>query len=182
MSRKIAIVWLIVLAAGLPGLAQENGPAFSVELSTDSVLIGNYFEVNFKLKNAKGGRFDIPDIGTDFHVISGPNYASSMSVINGEVSQQMTISYILEPKEIGLFYIPPASIEAGDTVLESAPVEVLVVPNPDGIRQSPPNHSQGFNLEREFPLFEQMLPPPGDSPLPPGEQPSKKKKRKTIRI
>lgn len=166
--------------------AQNECAVFQVKLSADSVLMDNEFQVQFILENGKGADFKEPDFFQDFNVISGPNYATSMSIVNGEMSQEMTISYYLEPKQEGLFYIGPASIKVGDKVLETAPTEVLVVPNPDGIKQSPEMDSQqqrfGFGSPFEFndPFFDipHRMTPPGKDSIP--SKPIKK--RKTIRI
>ena len=130
-----------VLFLSATALTAQNDAKFTVEVSSDSVLLGNYFEVTFSLENAKGSDFEAPSFG-DFRVISGPNYASNLSMINGEVSQSVSYKFHLEPKDIGNFYLDPASIRVGDDVLETEPVEILVVPNPDGIIEQPRNGLQ----------------------------------------
>ena len=151
----------------------------------------NYFEVKFVLENADGQNFEAPDFSEHFNVVSGPNFSTSMSIVNGDISQNMAISYYLEPKEIGAYYILPASVEANEKILETAPLEVLVVPNPDGIKQAPRrgktdslqfNFGDPFGLDFTFPGIKEM--PPFSNPEPkevlPTEQ--RKKQRKTTRI
>ncbi len=170
--------------------AQDKPAKFTVQVSTDSVLMGNYFEVKFILENASSQNFEAPDFNDHFKVVSGPNFSSSMSLLNGNLSQSTTITFYLEPKDPGLFYILPASVKAGDKVLETAPQEVLVVPNPDGIIQQPPRKTDPFQFEWGDPFdmdlnFDFLLPELRPSPSPPGEDAPKetqKKKRKTIRI
>lgn len=144
MKRTLlGLLFLIGMAVTL--LAQE-GARFTVEVSTDSILFGNYFKVTFSLENAKGSDFSAPDF-SEFHVISGPNQASSMSIINGAVTQSVSYSYYLEPKDIGNFYISPASVAVGGKMLETQPLEIMVVPNPEGIKQSPDRNS-GIDIDR----------------------------------
>ncbi len=148
--------------------------------------MGNYFQIQFILENANGTDFQAPELKQDFDIISGPSHSMFTTIVNGTVSQQTVISYFLAPKTEGLFYIGPASIRAGDKVLETEPVEVLVVPNPDGIKQSPEldNPPLRFEFGNPFhfndPFFDRprhLTPPHRDSiPAKP------KKKRKTIRI
>jgi hypothetical protein len=170
--------------------AQDKPVKFTVQVSTDSILMGNYFEVKFTLENANGQNFEAPDFNDHFKVVSGPNHSTSMSIVNGNMTQSMTITYYLEPKDVGAFYILPASVQAGDKTLETSPMEVLVVPNPDGIRQNQPRRMDGFqfnwgdmpdmNFDFSFPDFRNLMPP-----LPPAEEAPKeapKKKKKTIRI
>lgn len=147
MKRKLFGLF-IMLGLAFQVQAQED-IRFTVEVSTDSILFGNYFQVTFTLENAKGSDFSAPDF-TAFHVVSGPNQASSMSIINGEVTQSVSYTYYLEPKDVGNFYILPASVDVGETILETQPVEIMVVPNPEGVQQSPQPRSglrmEGFDM------------------------------------
>lgn len=174
-------------------VAQERPVKFTVEVSTDSILMGNYFEVRFVLENANGNDFEAPDFSDHFNVVGGPNFSSSFSMVNGGMTQSQTITYYLEPKDIGAWYILPASVNTGEKILETAPLEVLVVPNPDGIKQSPPNRRQSFQFDWggnpfdfSFPAFPEWKNEDKESPAPPPAQaPEEKparKKRKTIRI
>lgn len=126
----------ILLILALSGFAMKAEDAvIKVEVSTDSVLMGNYFEVKFTVENAVG-KFTPPDF-SDFDIVGGPNQSSSFSMINGVVSRSASYTYYLQPREEGLFYIDVASVETDDKFLETPPVEILVVPNPDGILENP---------------------------------------------
>ncbi len=200
MKKKI---FSMLFAMAFLGLAygQDKPVKFTVEVSTDSILMDNYFEVKFILENADGQNFEAPDLSENFNVLSGPNFSTSMSMINGDVTQSMTIKYFLEPKDIGAYYILPANVETSDQVLETAPLEVMVVPNPDGIKQSPMRSNDrllfefgdpfdfggsfpGFDMEMPFDLnklleLDESAP---QQPAPKKEAQPKKKKRKTTRI
>lgn len=140
--KNLLIYTILFLSATLS--TAQNDARFTVEVSSDSVLLGNYVEVTFTLENAKGSDFEAPSF-SDFRVINGPNYASNFSMINGEVSQSVSYTFHLEPKDIGNFYLEPASIRVGEEVLETEPVEILVVPNPDGVIEQP-----GSDLQFQF--------------------------------
>ena len=172
--KQIIISSIVSLTFFASLWAQENPSKFMVEVSTDSVLMGNYFEVKFTLENASGQNFEPPAF-EDFNVVSGPNQSSNFTVVNGEMSQNISYTYYLEPLDIGSFYIQPASIETKDEVLETYPVEVFVLPNPDGIKQRPPQREDRHNLFDDY--FGKPL--PKEKMLP---KPKKKKKRKTYRI
>ncbi len=172
--KKIILSSIVSLAFFANLSAQENPSKFTVEISTDSILMGNYFEVKFTLENASGQNFEPPTF-EDFKVVSGPNQSSNFTVVNGEMSQSITYTYYLEPLNIGSFYIQPASIETKDEVLETYPVEVFVVPNPDGIKQNLPQREERRHFFDDY--FGKPLPKEKMVP-----QPKKKKKRKTYRI
>ena len=118
-------------------LAWSQDGKFSVTVNADSLLLGNYLEVRFTLENTKGNNFQPPPF-TGFDLVGGPNHASSMSIINGVVSQTQSFTYFVSAKEPGNFFIEPASIDTDEGVLETRPVEILVLPNPDGIQQKQP--------------------------------------------
>ena len=182
--RKLSFfffVWLAwVTAAGA-----QTSPNFTVEVSSDSVLLGNHIAVRFTLDQGEGADFQPPAFG-DFDVISGPNVSTSFSSINGKVSQQISYTFYLRPHDVGNFFIEPASIRSGSQVLETTPLEVIVLPNPDGIRQESKSFKndmlpfQWLNLD-DMPALEDML-PPGAAPSPAPETPKPQKKKKTYKL
>ncbi len=150
----------------------QDGAKFSVELSSDSVLFGNYIEVRFTLENASGSNFSPPEF-EHFFVIGGPNQSSSFSMINGEVTQSKSYTYFVESKAEGAFFIEPASIEADGAVLETLPIEVNILPNPDGVKEDP-SKSRSNDA---FDFFREMEPTPAPKP-----KKEEQKKRKTFKI
>lgn len=179
MKKVLSSIFAIALSVSLLS-AQENA-AFSVEVSSDSILMGNYIKVTFSLESAGGKNFQ-PPLFEGFDVMSGPNYSSSFSMVNGEVTQSVSYTYYLRPRGVGNYYIEPASIAVGEKVLETTPVSVTVVPNPDGVIQEPEEKRElpGFDLDFwDAPAF----PQPFFQPERPDTQPpAKKKKRKTYKI
>ena len=117
--------------------AQQDAK-FKIEVSSDSVLLGNYFEVKFILENQSGTQFQPPSF-EGFNVVGGPNQSSSFSMVNGKVSQSMSYSYYLEAEDIGFIYIDPASVKVGNEVLETEPKKILILDNPDGLQVDPQN-------------------------------------------
>ena len=177
---KSIILFSISLFIGISLLAQE-GATFKVEVSTDSVLLGNYIEVTFTLENANMEDFQAPTF-EGFQIISGPNQSSSFSMVNGKVSQQASYSYYLEPKDIGNYYIPPASVSTGEQVLETMPIEIMVVPNPDGIIQQPKSKRNSFGndfFDRNDLFSRDFF---GTPPSQQAPRKKAKKKRKTYKL
>ena len=164
MKKVISLLvfcWLV-------GFAWGQNARFSVEVSIDSLLMENVTQVTFKLENASGKKFMAPDF-EGFQVVGGPSQSSSFSMVNGEVNQSQSYTYYLQPEEVGNFYIQPASIETDQGVLETEPVLIIVVPNPDGIRQ------EASPKIREHDFFEEI-------PIPAPKSAQPKKKRRVYRI
>ena len=139
--RSIILHSLIVFSS-LTIYAQDK--SFTVEVSSDSILIGNYIEVKFILLNIDG-ELKTPEFD-GVNIVGGPNQSSSMSSINGDVRQQKSISYFLEPTDLGEIFIAPAFVSDGENDWETTPLKLFVLPNPEGIIERP-SMTQKFNFE-----------------------------------
>ena len=157
------------------GAQETKAVTFTATVSTDSVILGYSYELTFTLENAEGTHFAEPSFD-DFDLVSGPNTSMQTQILNGVVSQKRSYSYYLQPREVGLFYVGPASIETGEGVLETAPIEILVVPNPDNIIQRPERKTDFFQFGD--PWFREIQ-PPAEQPEPPAPP---RKKRKITKI
>ena len=161
MNLKILIIALFTL----PLYGQE----FNVQVSSDTILAGNILNITFTANNI-AGQFEGPDL-QGVNVISGPNTSTSMSMINGVVTQTATYSYSILCDDIGDITILSGYLNTGNETLETEPFTVLILPNPDGIIEQPPSNS-GF--------FEFNFPRTTKKPKEPSA--SKKKKRKLKKI
>lgn len=168
---KEFLIALFLMTPILMMSQQTSVQSFEIQVSTDTILLGNFFEVRFLVQNAKGS-FDPPAF-EDFEVVGGPNQSSSMSIVNGVSSQSSSYSYFLKPKSTGVLSIEPSYWEAQDTTMETQPFDIICLPNPDGIVEESriSNQDQAFEFGR-FPFF-------GDTPAP---APQKKKKLKVTKI
>lgn len=124
--RKISFALICWLAATLA--YGQGSIAFEASTSTRQVLLDNYFEVTFNLKNANGSQFSPPSF-KDFMVIAGPSTSSSVQIINGTVSREMGYSYTLMPTKVGKFTIGSASVNANGKILRSRPISIEVLKN-----------------------------------------------------
>lgn len=167
---------LLSFAAALA--AQSLG----VEVSTDSLLMDNPLRVTFSVEGASADDFEAPEF-EGFRLVGGPSYSTSMSIINGEVNQSASITYYLEPESVGSWFIPPAFLEAEGKILETEPVEILVVPNPEGIRQELPRRAESW-MDRGMEFnFDDFFNQPVPVPERPGQpQKSENKKRKIYKF
>ncbi len=109
--------------------------SLSVEVSGDSILLGNVITLKFTVENSEAN-LELPEF-EDMQIVSGPNYASSVQIFNGEKTSQKSISLILRPKSIGQYFIPPAYLVTEDITLETEVLEINVYPNPEGIIEEP---------------------------------------------
>lgn len=79
--------------------------------SPEKIEVGerDIFEVSYVLENASANDFQAPAFN-DFTVMGGPNKSTSMQIMNGSMSSSLSISFSLQPKHIGTFTIPAATI------------------------------------------------------------------------
>ncbi len=166
---KNIVILLLALLFTVNVNAQDA--KLSVSVDRENVLMGNPFQVSFTLENMSSKKFETP-IFNDFDIIS-TSQSSQTSIINGDMTQSTTFTYILAPRNEGTFYIDPISVETKDGVLETKPLEITILANPDGAKEeiNRKNDDDGFG---DFFFFK------NDTPIPPSTptQPTKKKKKK----
>ena len=172
--KKIFLIAFCLSFAGL-GFSQET--SFTVSAQPDTLLIGNQLQVSFKLENGNSQDFTPPEF-EGFTVVAGPNISSSMVMTNGAISQSITYSYFLDVEEVGVFFIPPAKIATEEGDLFTEPLEIVILPNPEGIIQKAPSSSRSFGWDSDFFRMPELRMPS----VPKEKSTPRKKKRKTYKL
>lgn len=148
MRKIILIIILFFYASGI--FAQEA--SFTMEVSNDTVLIGNYLIVNYKISNIKGD-FEAPDF-SDFEIAGGPMSNSMYSMVNGKTTHESSYTYYLKPIKTGISILEKARLNIGDQVLYTEKTEILTLENPEGIIEKPKlkdsENDFFFNSEESF--------------------------------
>lgn len=148
MVRQIQLTrswraWTFCFAMFLP-LSFIHAQSFKAEASKTTVGVGEQFQVDYSI-GAQAGGFRPPSFD-GFDVYSGPNESSSFQFINGNVSQNISISFILAAKQEGTFTINGATIQSGGKTLTSNSLSIKVVkgsaPAQSPQSQSPQAQSQ----------------------------------------
>lgn len=109
----------------LAGDVNAQAPFLSATASKSSVGTDEQFQLTYTI-NANARAFQGPDL-SDFYVHSGPNQSNSMQYINGNFSQSLSYSYVLQPKREGNYKIGPASIESEGKRIVSNIVNLTVI-------------------------------------------------------
>ncbi len=123
MHLKVYISLLLSLLSGVL-FAQE--PELSVKVSKNKLGVNQRLRVEYTINKQGGDNFKQPEF-KNFTVVGGPSQSVSQSWINGVVTFSQSYSYIIEPKRVGEFALPSASIEIDGKTLTSAPVKVVVL-------------------------------------------------------
>ncbi len=117
---KASFLFMLISLFSLQSFAQK----FTAQTNKNKVSVGEVFQIAFTI-NTSASNFKAPSL-SDFDVYSGPNQSTSMQIVNGSMSQSISLSYMLSAKKEGKFTIGAASIVVNGTKLESnvIPIEV----------------------------------------------------------
>ncbi len=122
--KKGLIGWMILL---LPLFVTAQ---VSFEATTDArqVVVNNYVDITFTLRNADGDDFNPPSF-ENFSVLSGPARSLSTTIVNGKVSKEFSYVYTLQPRRKGKFTIGSASIRVAGKLFRTKPIQIEVIEN-----------------------------------------------------
>ena len=119
-GRVVGVLCLFIFLTNVVFAQKLTGQA-----SKTKVAVGESFQLSFTL-NSSGSNFKAPALN-DFDVYSGPNQSTSMSYVNGSMSQSITLSYIVAAKKEGKFNIGSASVNVNGATIQSNAFSVEVV-------------------------------------------------------
>lgn len=148
MKRLLFIIPILIMTYG--GLRSQD-VIFKLELSKDTILLGNVIELRYSIENTQGD-FKAPDF-SDFTMVSGPNVSSQFSMINGRVTQSSSYTYFLRPETEGTYEIEAAQLENGESVWHTDPVKITVLPNANGIIEN----YRGFGFKQQVVVKDTIL-------------------------
>jgi len=147
------VLWCLLLPLSLN--AQGSQPVFEAYADAKQVLLNNYFEISFTLKNADGQNFRSPSFN-DFVILSGPSRAVSTTIVNGQVSKEMSFSYTLQPRRTGKFTIPPANIQVNGKTLRTQPVTLEVLEGQSDVTEEQKFFIEAIPSEKEAYIGQQI--------------------------
>lgn len=127
MYKIVSIISVFYLALLANGNLFSQSIEFSAKASKSTVAADEAFRLVYTV-NVEGS-FTAPDL-KDFKLLSGPSQSSSSSItiINGQMKNNFTISYILtvRPKKEGEFTINPAGITYNGRIYKSNSIKISV--------------------------------------------------------
>lgn len=150
MKLKSLRSTFIVLIALLSGLFASGQVKFTTVASNQELGLSDYLEVEFVVENAKEiSAFTPPDF-PGFHIAQGPIQSSGMSVINGNMSQYKSISFVLQPSKTGKFTISGASATVDGKQMRSNSVTITVHPGGSGAAPANPGGGNPHPMPQPF--------------------------------
>ncbi|MFM2358779.1 MAG: hypothetical protein RLY16_772 [Bacteroidota bacterium] len=117
------IYWGFLICTTIGAAAQPN---FSMKVSATQLNLNESFELKLLVENAKKIQFINPPSLKDFIIISGPTRESGSDETNGISAPYVAISYQLQPRRKGKFYLNSSKAQADGIELKSLPISVTV--------------------------------------------------------
>ena len=147
------IVFFLLLQTGQFVMAQVK---FSATISPGQVSKVEYAQLRLIVENAREVQQILPPALNNFTIIGGPNQESGMSMVNGDITKYVAISYIIKPKGPGTFVIPPALARANGVAYRSNPVSLKVTNTISGNNN---NNAGGNGFMSPFNGFDPFVEP-----------------------
>lgn len=125
MKSKILFGLLLSFALLFAG----SNKAVRMEVETREILENESFELNIILENFDNNRLSIqqPDFDKDLKRVQGPFQSQSTSIINGDVTKSLTLTYQFIAKKTGEINIPPVVIKDNDQTYQSNSLSLKIV-------------------------------------------------------
>lgn len=149
IANSLRFTFAVCLAL-LPGLFVSGQVKFTTVASNQELGLSDYLQVEFIVENAREiDAFTPPDF-PGFHIAQGPIQSSGMSVINGNMSQYKSLSYVLQPSRTGKFTITGASATVDGKKMRSNSVSVTVHPGGSGAAPASPGGGAVHPMPQPF--------------------------------
>lgn len=125
-KNKIKIVSILaVMAVTFLLPLHTYAQKLSVQVSKNKVYVGEVFQISYTANGNMQG-FKAPNM-PDFDIYSGPNQSTSVQIINGNMSQTISYSYMIAARKEGKFTIGAASASVNNTKVESNSITIEVM-------------------------------------------------------
>ncbi len=102
----------------LQHVANAAGIKFTASAQKNPVAAGEAFQLVYTIENADVKNFTPPAF-SGFQVLQGPFQSSNMSVVNGRMSQSISLTYVLQAAKEGKFNIGAATAITSQGTIES---------------------------------------------------------------
>ena len=124
--RKIVFLWMALFATALCSYADDK-VTFTASAAPDVVAVGDQLRLSYTVNTQKVKDFRVPSI-KGFDVLMGPSRSYSRQNFNGNVTENLTYTYILLAKAEGEYTIPGATLSVEKDQYLSNSVKIKVLP------------------------------------------------------
>ena len=125
MSKQILILTSLLFFF-ISTFAQQGEVSFTAIANAKQVVEGDFFQVDFTLKNAEWERFTPPNF-TGFQQHGNPSSSQQTTMANGKWSSTKTLTYMVKAKKKGKYTIDPATAVVNGKEVKSNKIPIEVV-------------------------------------------------------
>jgi hypothetical protein len=129
-GTSIRLTFLLVLS--FTGLYVSAQVKFTTAVNSQDIGRGDYLQISFYVENARQIDQMTPPDFPGFQVVQGPIQSSGMSIVNGNMSQYKSLSFVLQPVKTGKFVIGGASAIVDGKHMQSNSVTIRVSASSSG--------------------------------------------------
>jgi len=123
MKNKVVYIFILLSFVTQAIIAQVE---FKTTVSKSKLGVKQRFRIDFSINKQGADNFTPPSF-KNFRIVSGPSQSVKQSWINGKVSFLQSYTYIIQPKSIGTYTIPSATIQLNGKTLNSNTVKISVL-------------------------------------------------------
>ena len=138
--RTAALLMLAVLGLGVAPL---RAVTFTAAFDRDTIAFGETATLSLTFEGGQPQTAPSPDV-PGLQIVSTGN-SQNFSIVNGQMSSTVTITFSVSPKRTGDFVIPAMTVDVNGQSLTSPPLKLKVVPP-----NSPPPQAVSSGSEAAF--------------------------------
>jgi hypothetical protein len=120
--RKFYLIWICLL----PLLVKADDVKISLSVSATRISMQDYLQVQYLIENTTRVSSFIPPKFKQFQIVEGPNQTTGYNMVNGNLKEYVSFSYLLRPGKAGKWVIPGAIARVEGKNYTSNAVEVVV--------------------------------------------------------
>ncbi|MGO8839330.1 MAG: BatD family protein [Limisphaerales bacterium] len=124
LKHKFMFGAVMVLAALGPGAGRLDAASFTASLDRDTIALGETATLSLTFEGGQPPTAPAPDV-PGLEIVNTGN-SQNFSIINGQMSSTVTITYSVTPQKTGEYLIPALTTEVGRQTLRSLPVRLTV--------------------------------------------------------
>ncbi len=127
---------LLSLIVALVGANVARAGDVTVQVSSREAYVGQPVQVQVTIRNAES--YDVPEPpdvdGAAIRLLSGPQTSSRVTIINGQMSQEKTVTYLfaVTPERAGTIQVPPFVVKVDGQIRKTDPIELVAVKSETG--------------------------------------------------
>ncbi|MFN9781933.1 MAG: BatD family protein [Sphingobacteriales bacterium] len=110
----------------LPLLVKADDVKISLSVSATRISMQDYLQVQYLIENTTRVSSFIPPKFKQFQIVEGPNQTTGYNMVNGNLKEYVSFSYLLRPGKAGKWVIPAAIARVEGKNYTSNAVEVVV--------------------------------------------------------